>query len=259
MQSSKQQPVRVSKSENFRQAIILYATKPHAINRQLAGAEQVSIFKYPSTLKNDELDKIHEYIRMHPEAAVDVNYIPKLFDALNLKGELLKIDKLQLLSEDNVSDSMIILNRLLPKNLKCHENCTELVHIGARSVSFLPLDRTSIISKAFKLEIIVENGSDGVGGLVATTLPDKNRSTDCENKLLNWIERIFLPKIRKWIESSAGGSHNRNIDSLALVNLQEYNELYNQLKIKYGANMVKVSPPASLERRHPLMESNCRF
>lgn len=254
MQSSKQQPVRVSKSENFRKAIILYATKPHTINRQLAGAEQVSIFEYPSTLKNDELEKINEYIRMHPKATVDVNYIPKLFDALNLRGELVEIDKVRLISEDNVSDSVIILNRLLPKNLKCHENCAELVHIGARSVSFLPLDRTSIVSKAFNLEIIAENGTDGDGGLVATTLADKNRSADCETKLLNWIDRIFLPRIRKWIESSAGGQRDQTIDSLALVNLQEYNELYNQLKIKYGENMVKVSTTASLDRRHSANE-----
>lgn len=254
MQSTKQLTVRVSKSENFRKAIILYATKPHTINRQLAGAEQVSIFKYPSTLKNDELDKIDEYIRMHPKGTVDSNYIPTLFDALHLKEELVEIDKTQLISEDNVSGSVIILNKLLPKNLKCHDNCAELVYIGAGRVSFLPLDRTSIVSKSFNLEIIAENGIVGNGELIATALRDENRSADCENRLLNWIERIFLPKIRKWIESSAGAKRNQTIESLALVNVREYNELYNQLKIKYGENMVKVSTAGFHDGKYPMNE-----
>lgn len=254
MQSNKQLAVRVSKSENFRNAIILYATKPHTINRQLAGAEQVSIYKYPTLLEIGELDKIDEYIRMHPKDTADINYVPKLFDALNLKEELVEIDKSHLISEDNVSESVIILNKLLAKNLKCHENCAELVHIGARSVSFLPLDRTSNVSKSFNLEIIVENGIDGEGELIATTLRDENRSADCETKLLNWIERIFLSRIRKWIESSVGGQRDQSIDSLALVDLQEYNELYNQLKIKYGENMVKVSMAGLFDGRHPVNE-----
>lgn len=240
MQNSKVLTVRVSKSENFQRSIILYATKPHTINRQLAGAEQLSIFKCPSA-SNEELAKIAEYIRKHPDATVDSNYIPKLFDTLNLKEHLVEIDKSQLIGEGDLTDSMIILNKLIPKNLKCHENCAELVLIGARCVSFLPLDRTSILSKSFNLEIVAANGTDGEGELIATLLPDNERSADCEAKLINWIERKFMPKMQKWIESAAGGQSDQTMESLALVDLQAYNELYNRLKIKYGEDMVKVS------------------
>lgn len=240
MQNTKELMVHVSKAENFQRAIILYATKPHTINRQLAGAEQISIFKYPVALK-DELAQIDKYIRMHSNAIVDSNYIRKMFDVLNWKECLIEMNRSQLNSEDNGNDSVIILNKLLPKNLKCHENCAEIVYIGTRHVTFFPLNRTSILSKSFSLEMIAENGYDGNGKLVATILPDEHRSIDCESKLINWIERIFLPKIQKRIESAADKRNEQTMDSLALVNLQRYNELYNQLKIKYGEHMVKVS------------------
>lgn len=232
--------VNVSKAENFQNAIFLYATKPHIVNRQLAGAEQVSIYKYPMALKA-EISKIDGYIRTHPNASIDRNYIPTLFDALDLKEHLVEIDKSQLTSEVCANESVIILNKLFAKNLKCHENCAELVYIGARGASFLPLDRTSILSKSFSLEMFVENGNGGSGELTARISSDDNRSTDSETKLINWIERTFLPKIQKWIESAAGGQNDQTMQSLALVNLQEYNELYNRLKMKYGMDMVKVS------------------
>lgn len=33
-----------------------------------------------------------------------------------------------------------------------------------------------------------------------------------------------------------------NIESLSLINLEDYIKLYNELKVKYGEHMVKVSP-----------------
>lgn len=240
MTDRKELTVRVSKSENFLSQIILYATKPHTINRQLAGAEQVSIFKYPLPLA-DKLDQIDEFVRTHPNATVDRNYIPKLFDSLNLREPLIEIDKTQLASESVGSESVIILNKLFPKNLKCHENCAELVVIGSQRVAFLPLDRLSIVSKSFKLEMVAENGVGGSGELTVALLPDDSRSADYETKLINWIERIFLPKMQKRIESTTAGQNEHTMDSLTLVDLQKYNELYNRLKIKYGENMVKVS------------------
>lgn len=234
--------VRVSKTENFRKAIILYATKPHTINRQLAGAEQIGICKYRGALQN-EIDKIDEHIRMHANvpAVNNIDFIRHLFDALHLSDQLDEIGKSELIDADNMSDSVIILNKLLPKNLKCHQNCAEFIHIDGNSASFLPLDRTSILSKAFKVEIVADNRIDGSGKLIATLLTDENRSSDCKAKLSNWIERTFLPKMQRWIEAGAGCQSDRQMNSLALVNLEEYNELYNRLKIKYGENMVKVS------------------
>lgn len=236
MQNSNGLTVCISKLENFQKSIILYATKPHTINRQLAGAEHVAIYKYPTEL-NEDIHRIDEYIRTHPNAVIDKDFVPKLFEALDWRGNLIEINKSDLVDELNGNGSVIVLNKLLPKNLKIHSKCVELVVIGPRVASFHSLDRTSILSKSFKLTTDFANGK-----LTAGISNDNDRSADYKMKLINWIERIFLPKIQKWIDSGACvQSDDQSIQSLALVDLHEYNELYNELKVKYGENMVKVN------------------
>lgn len=42
-----------------------------------------------------------------------------------------------------------------------------------------------------------------------------------------------------------------NVESLSLINLTEYNQLYNDLKLKYGEHMVKVSIISLYHSNHP--------
>lgn len=61
-----------------------------------------------------------------------------------------------------------------------------------------------------------------------------------------WIKHVFMPKISKWMVSMEDACEDRKksafdaIESLSLINLTEYNQLYNDLKVKYGEHMVKV-------------------
>lgn len=41
-------------------------------------------------------------------------------------------------------------------------------------------------------------------------------------------------------EISSNASNSYNTGSISLIDLQEYNQLYNELKIKYGEHMTKV-------------------
>lgn len=66
----------------------------------------------------------------------------------------------------------------------------------------------------------------------------------------NWVERCLLPRIVKWShsfqeENSIAGTETSRVESLGLIVLEEYNELYNELKIKYGLDMVKVGSKES--------------
>lgn len=64
-----------------------------------------------------------------------------------------------------------------------------------------------------------------------------------EEQQRNWVQNTFFPKFLKWIESFDDDYVDKKIESLQLVNLEEYNALYNTLKEKYGRNMVKVRYP----------------
>lgn len=60
-----------------------------------------------------------------------------------------------------------------------------------------------------------------------------------------WIRHVFTPKILKWTASMQTNNDRRkksafdSIESLSLINLSEYNQLYNELKVKYGEHMIK--------------------
>lgn len=61
-----------------------------------------------------------------------------------------------------------------------------------------------------------------------------------------WTKSILIPKILKWTvsiedhEMKTEKCEFNSIESLSLINITEYNQLYNDLKVKYGEHMVKV-------------------
>lgn len=72
---------------------------------------------------------------------------------------------------------------------------------------------------------------------------------DCgENftRQINWMKKVFIPKVTKWIVLFKNEHNARQksaidcVESLSLISLSEYNQLYNDLKAKYGEHMVKV-------------------
>ena len=63
-------------------------------------------------------------------------------------------------------------------------------------------------------------------------------SEDSRRKLsLTWLQGQLLPKIARWSEEP---NLKTSLTSLKLVPLEEYNALYNKLKIKYGQHFAKV-------------------
>lgn len=65
-----------------------------------------------------------------------------------------------------------------------------------------------------------------------------------ESNNSSWLEKCFHPRFVKWCLSFVDDDDEQNgsarTESLALVDLEEYNQLYNELKEKYGLDMVKV-------------------
>lgn len=56
-----------------------------------------------------------------------------------------------------------------------------------------------------------------------------------------WLRTKLFPRLVKWIVLEHNPSSTIPDSSLCLVDLNDYNEKYQQLKTKYGAEMVKVS------------------
>jgi hypothetical protein len=59
---------------------------------------------------------------------------------------------------------------------------------------------------------------------------------------VDWIKKQLFPKIIKWAETAVTEDRSNRLvtSSLNLVNIAKYNKLYQQLKKKYGLQMVQV-------------------
>lgn len=89
---------------------------------------------------------------------------------------------------------------------------------------------------------------------VSELLPDFSYKISYKNKFLTiststdqkdtksalWLKNVLFAKLEKWIENS-NDEKSEGIKSLNLIDMEEYNQLYSELKIKYGTEMVKVS------------------
>lgn len=67
---------------------------------------------------------------------------------------------------------------------------------------------------------------------------------ELDKRIFTWMKHCLLPKLVKWCDQEALADDSSgmisNVPSLSLVDIEEYNDLYNELKVKYGLEMVKV-------------------
>lgn len=112
-----------------------------------------------------------------------------------------------------------------------------------KQVAFLNLlqNQTTGFIKKFAIQL-----NDNANGVSDMNVIAPNDADDNFIRQSNWITSIFMPKILKWTISmdetydEKSNSIFESLESLSLISLTEYNELYNHLKVKYGEEMVKV-------------------
>lgn len=57
---------------------------------------------------------------------------------------------------------------------------------------------------------------------------------------MQWLNEKLIPKILKWASSDISNKNGMAEGSLNLISLEDYNDLYHELKLKYGKNIVEV-------------------
>lgn len=71
---------------------------------------------------------------------------------------------------------------------------------------------------------------------------DKDSEATGSDGNVIWVKNNVLPKLVKWASEIQEDGLNQDQGSLTLVNVQEYNQLYQKLKIKYGQSLVERWP-----------------
>ncbi|KAH9635322.1 hypothetical protein HF086_017888 [Spodoptera exigua] len=216
-------------SDLFWESINILLSKPHVINKRLWGSKiwfrntckpKSTPFKLPATLHllSDLVatDNVEQYkIQILNELDVD-NMLPNTSD-----------------NEDQVE---VLLMELLPKNYSDKQGYqVACLWKDKSSITFYdvtPLNQEQKLCPDFSYTIQLNTNY-----ILLTAISDEN------SKSFKWLSNTLLPQLIKWgTESESSTKSNMCNESLSLVSQTEYYEKYNDLKVKYGKEMVKIWP-----------------
>lgn len=216
--------------ENFWKAIKLFITKPHVLNRQLAGADQISVHAFNCNLF-ENIDEICEFAANEVESTNDTELVQSLQHRLEQFGRQISFDEIS----NEFSGSYLILNRLLSKNLKKTSSfhVFEIVDLSNEKYASIPICEFRM-NRPFQVELKSDENVKLVGRALIS-------NAEARAKINGWLQHALLTKLKRWMEENVDETSTYSTGSLSLLNLSQYNELYNHLKVKYGEHMVKVS------------------
>lgn len=126
----------IENRSNFWKAIFLSVTKPHLINRRLAGAEQISIYQSnctdPNTLSTF-IDRVAQIAQKTFADDLGENHVlPKILHETETNAKFHEIDVQSASAYDLCEKKLVIvmLNKLLPKNLASNKITYEIAILG---------------------------------------------------------------------------------------------------------------------------------
>lgn len=122
--------------QNFWRSILLSITKPHVINRRLAGAELLAVFRCSATELNSDgkfMRQIAQTISNHGDDEIDSDALAKILQETGATGDGFEQDSAEVLVNVDLNKEkqiLVILNKLLPKNLAAHKCTYEIAILG---------------------------------------------------------------------------------------------------------------------------------
>ncbi|XP_042207028.1 probable tRNA (uracil-O(2)-)-methyltransferase [Homarus americanus] len=159
-----------------------------------------------------------------------------------VKNRQLKIPWQDLLDVNTLR--IAVIRRILPKVLKKFTPLLEVVLMDGKEMCVSYLAATSTITPSV-IPRVNYSFFFTKTGISLSYFTDKDGSSLEGETNIVWVQKNVLPKLMKWTGEVDEDGTVENKGSLRLVDVQEYNQLYQKLKIKYGQSLVKIWPEST--------------
>ncbi|XP_069668963.1 probable tRNA (uracil-O(2)-)-methyltransferase [Periplaneta americana] len=220
--------------EQFWKALEIWNGNPHLVNRRLCGAIHLYIGKLSSSQIDNKIlvSKLRD-VNLMSDTSVNDDQIMQ-----TLQGAGIKTEKIVDTSEIGV---YIYIKKLLPRNSDKFQPSHELAILDKHKneATFIALQQACEepnLSPHFPYSFCYEEEKRNI------TLKIGN---DIKSASVTWLKEQLFPKIIKWADTAeTGEKENTGLvsASLNLVPIDKYCQMYQHLKKKYGAEMVKIWP-----------------
>lgn len=227
-----------SNVSQFWKAIAIWMKNPHVINRRILASQELLAIEVKCNILDvyERIDKLQ--MRSEFFECSSMQDRKDLLDILNITEycKLLEcVAPVEALNDDKV---YLYVKKLLPRNMQIFSITLEFIFVDKQSISVTSFHKSIIQDKQSLGPNIIYNIQYHEGSFVCINihkLNEKNYDKSCD-----WLKTKFFPRLIKWMNNE----HNINpkISSLSLISVEKYTLLYNQLKEKYGTNMVKIWP-----------------
>ncbi|KAK3609488.1 hypothetical protein CHS0354_022248 [Potamilus streckersoni] len=227
-------------ANGFSNALCIWINKPHVINRRLCGSR----LKYFKIYNRSTSDTTHiELLRQYLSTQAEITGSEK-YDCTFFKHE--GVNEVQGLSEYG-SDDIIVLERdMLPKQPDRCKAYTEII-IYERSEETITFYPKTIVCQNHHFDEELDTLEFDIAyqfmyhtNRIDLRVSSTNFSEDSKRSLsVTWLKDKLLTKLCHWSEEE---NLKTTLSSLRLLNLEEYNIQYNDLKQKYGMYFVKIWP-----------------
>ncbi|XP_014211766.1 probable tRNA (uracil-O(2)-)-methyltransferase [Copidosoma floridanum] len=230
-------------AENFWKAIGIWLKSPHLINRRILASTQLEFYKLEHV---DRTEVFKWFLSILEEFFVEENVEKRIVDSLKrLNNEKISVnvcDDFEDLTLSKIREKAMCLRlaKLLPRHTNKFNQTLEicLIDVESGAVSYAHHNYSNAEEKkslgfTHPYQIKYESNNVSIG------VKNFNQWNESENLL--WLKTFLFPKLFKWIENE---DPNKSLvcGSLKLVSSEKYTNLYNNLKRKYGTEMVKIWP-----------------
>ncbi|RXG68219.1 putative tRNA (uracil-O(2)-)-methyltransferase [Armadillidium vulgare] len=224
-------------SENFLYAVKLYIEKPHVINKKICGVSNIWIGVNREANQDivltasglEKLINIDNSEDIHCENLLQKVLLNYGFSALSVKEGT---DFMDVIPWSKNFHQLAVIRKVIPKNIDFEESVYEIILIDIVNDKYVFIPKLSTFAANIIPEFIywiylTENK------MIIDTL----KEIPHHNPGLKWLNKILLPSLVKWSKNILEG---RGPSSLCLVNIQNYNRVYQNLKRKYASHLMEI-------------------
>ncbi|KAK0074853.1 hypothetical protein PV326_012123 [Microctonus aethiopoides] len=221
----------------FWTAISIWLNNPHLVNKRISSSK--IILKAKLNTNNIE-SVINNLVNIDDVSELIKNDMRNNIESLNVT-ELspLSID-MDLFTEINNEGIFLIIKKLFPRNNDKFTSTVEFTIVDKNNPCIISLHKRidnekNSLGIVWPYKIMFNNNLKEISIMLNNI---KNNSTDAS---IEWYKNKLFPCLIKWMENNDDYNDKNSFikQSLSLVSIEKYTELYTNLKKKYGAKLVE--------------------